>query len=75
MDVEFDHVDAKLDGGSKGRECILRKLIRVSTVAAEQHAATAKLGREVLRVRDGHRAILREPSRDFYIRRHAQEIS
>src|SRR5438445_13021358 len=44
-------------------------------MTAEQHAAPAKLCREALRVRDGHRPILRELSRDFYIHRHAQEIS
>src|SRR5438477_12878662 len=75
MDVERDQIDTEIDGGPKGGQRVLRKLIGVSAVTAKQHAATAKLCREALRMRDGHRPILRELSRDFYIHRHPQEIS
>jgi hypothetical protein len=75
MNVELDHVDAELDGRSKGGQRVLRAFIRVSAVTAEQDAATLELCRQAFRVRDPHRQILREPSRDFYIHGHAQEIS
>src|SRR2546427_6139272 len=41
----------------------------------EQDAAAPKLRRQALRVGDCHRPMLRELSRGFYIRSHAQEIS
>src|SRR5260370_36670962 len=75
MDVALDHVDTQLDRGSEGHQRVLRALIGVSAMTAEQNAAAPKLRRQALRVGDRHRPMLRELSRGFYIRGHAQEIS
>src|SRR5260370_15220225 len=75
MDVALDHVDAQLDGGSEGHQRVLRALIGVSAMTTEQNAAAPKVRRQALRVGDRHRPMLRELSRAFYIRSHAQEIS
>src|SRR5260370_34657113 len=75
MDVALDQVDTKLDGGAEGRERVFWALIRISAMTPEQNAAASKLRRKALRMRDRHRPMLRELSRPFYIRGHAQEIS
>src|SRR5260370_41311560 len=75
MDVALDQVDTKLDGGAEGRERVFWALIRISAMTPEQNAAASKLRREALGMRDRHRPMLRELSRPFYIRGHAQEIS
>src|SRR5205814_4957083 len=56
-------------------QSVLRARIRVTAMTAEQDAAAPQLCRQALRVRDRHRPMLRELSRGFYIRGHAQEIS
>src|SRR6266699_5292592 len=75
VDVEFDDIDAELDRRAERSQGVLRALIRVAAMTAEQDAAAPKLCRQALRVRDRHRPMLRELSRGFYIRGYAQEIS
>src|SRR2546423_727023 len=74
MDVALDEVDSQLDGGSKRCQRVFGVLGGVATVTAEQDATAAQFGRKRLRSCDRHRPMLREPSRDFYISRCAQEI-
>src|SRR5205823_7293377 len=74
MDVALDEIDSQLDGGSKRCQRVFGVLGRVPTVTAEQDATAAQFGRKRLRSCDRHRPMLREPSRDFYISRCAQEI-
>src|SRR5207302_582204 len=75
MHVEFDYIDTELNCRSERRQGVFRALIRVAAMTAEQDAPAPKLRRQALCVRDRHRPMLRELSRGFYIRSHAQEIS
>jgi len=49
VDVALDEIDAQLDGGPKGRQRVLRELVGVAPMPAEQDAATAQPDREGLR--------------------------